>query len=114
MMDDARLMYVIMTALNTTENVIKKRDDDPNWVFGVMVTPPEIEEAKEIIGERFTAGISLTGSASVLEKTAAYALGVIESAQDSWNTRETVPPEALDAAAKLLRRVLWPSKEEKA
>lgn len=76
-MDDVRLLFVITTALEATENLIKRRDNDPNWVFGVMITIEEIEEAKKHISEKFAAGREIF-SAGALEKTAAYALGVFE------------------------------------
>lgn len=110
-MDDARLMYVIMAALDTTESVVKKRDEDENWVFGVMVTRDEIQEAKRIIGERFTEGTPLAGSASVLEKVAAHALGVMESTVSMWREHDCVPREPLEKAVEVLRGTLWTPEE---
>jgi len=111
-MDDARLMYVIMSALDTTASVIKKRDEDENWVFGVMVTQEEIEEAKRIIGERFTEGASLAGSSSPLEKASAYAFGTLQAAYDAFINNEIIPKTAVNDALVLLQKVLWPPKEE--
>lgn len=111
-MDDARLIYVIMVAFDTTESVIKKRDDDENWVFGVMVSHDEIQEAKRIIGERFTEGASLAGSASVLEKASAYAYGILQAAYEAFNNSEIIPTTAVNDAMSLLQKVLWPPKAE--
>lgn len=112
MMDDAKLLHVMMTALDTTWNVIHKGTEDNDYIFGVMVTKEDVLLAKKIIGDRLTEGRPLFGSASTLQKVSAYALGVMEAAKEDYEANGTSPSQAMQDAIKLLGDALGLNDED--